>query len=198
MLCTLLWSPLRDVAFDFFRLFRLFFIVTIVIFKVNFSFPRGVSSSYTRKMSNLHSTEQNSTFNQRLCHAVVAMGWDESPTLVAREFNLRWRGKAITVNAVRKWMLGENVPTLEKLLVLADLLGVSADWLRWGVVEKLSVDEVHALYVKQISPKSSSIKSLTQDLRLLTDNHFKLVQALVSAMLVEQKQKEKVTAGDGE
>jgi len=149
-------------------------------------------------MFNHYSTDQNKAFSQRLCQAVAAMGWDESPTLVAREFNLRWRGKMITVNAVRKWMLGESMPTLDKLQVLADLLGVSADWLRWGVVQTLSAGEGQALYVKQTRPDGSSIQSLTQDVRLLTDSHLKLVQALVSAMLVEQKQKEKVTAGSGE
>ncbi len=79
-----------------------------------------------------YSTDQNKAFSQRLCQAVTDMGWDESPTLVAREFNLRWRGKMITVNAVRTWMLGESIPTLDKLQVLADLLDVSPDWLRWG------------------------------------------------------------------
>jgi transcriptional regulator with XRE-family HTH domain len=79
------------------------------------------------------SADPNKAFSQRLCKALADMGWEESPTLVTREFNLRWRGKTITVNAVRKWMLGESMPTLDKLQVLADLLGVSPDWLRWGV-----------------------------------------------------------------
>lgn len=126
------------------------------------------------------------------------MGWDESPTLVAREFNLRWRGKMVTVNAVRKWMLGQSMPTLDKLQVLADLLGVSQDWLRWGVVQGPAISEGQPLYLKQSRPDSSSVQSLTQDVRLLTDSHLKLVQALVTAMLVEQKQKDKVTAGGGE
>ena len=149
-------------------------------------------------MFNHYSTDQNKAFSQRLCQAVAAMGWDESPTLVTREFNLRWRGKMITVNAVRKWMLGESMPTLDKLQVLADLLGVSADWLRWGVVQSGYLQEGQVVYAKQTRLDGSTILSLTQDVRLLTDSQLKLVQALVSAMLVEQKQKEKVTAGGGE
>jgi len=149
-------------------------------------------------MFNHYSTDQNKAFSQRLCQAVAAMGWEESPTLVAREFNLRWRGKAITVNAVRKWMLGESIPTLDKMQVLADLLGVNTDWLRWGVVQTLSLNEGQPLYMKQSRPEGSSIQSLTQDVRLLTDSHLKLLQVLVSAMLVEQKQKNKVTTGGGE
>jgi transcriptional regulator with XRE-family HTH domain len=104
----------------------------------------------------------------------------------------------ITVNAVRKWMLGESMPTLDKLLVLADLLGVSSDWLRWGVVRGSLAQEEQPLYIKQLRPDSSFIQSLSQDVKLLSESHLKLVQALVSAMLVEQKEKEKVTVGYGE
>ena len=140
-------------------------------------------------MSTLYSEEQNKAFSQRLCQAVAAMGWEESPTLVAREFNLRWRGQPVTVNAVRKWMLGQSVPTLDKLHVLADLLGSSKDWLRWGVVQGPAVNEGQPLYINQNRPDGSAMQSLAQDLRLLTDNHLKLVQALVTAMLIDQKQK---------
>ena len=140
-------------------------------------------------MSTLYSEEQNKAFSQRLCQAVAAMGWEESPTLVAREFNLRWRGQPVTVNAVRKWMLGQSVPTLDKLHVLADLLGSSKDWLRWGVVQGPAVNEEQPLYINQNRPDGSAMQSLAQDLRLLTDNHLKLVQALVTAMLIDQKQK---------
>jgi len=149
-------------------------------------------------MFNSYSADHHKAFSQRLCEAVATMGWDESPTLVAREFNLRWRGKMVTVNAVRKWMLGASMPTLDKLQVLADLLGVSQEWLRWGVVQGSTNNEAQPLYIKQSRPDGSSVQSLTQDVRLLTDCHLKLVQALVTAMLVEQKQKEKVTPGGGE
>ena len=149
-------------------------------------------------MFNSYSADHHKAFSQRLCEAIAAMGWDESPTLVAREFNLRWRGKMVTVNAVRKWMLGESMPTLDKLQVLSDLLGVSPDWLRWGVVQGPAMNEGQTLYIKQARPDGSSVQSLSQDVRLLTDSHLKLVQALVSAMLVEQKQKDKVTSGGGE
>lgn len=148
-------------------------------------------------MYNTHSADQHKAFSQRLCEAVVAMGWSQSPTLVARELNLRWRGKMVTVNAVRKWMLGQSMPTLDKLQVLADLLGVSPDWLRWGVVQGPATNEGQPLFIKQTRPDVSSVQSLMQDVRLLTEIHLKLVQALVSAMLLEQKQKDTVIAGDG-
>jgi transcriptional regulator with XRE-family HTH domain len=56
----------------------------------------------------------------------------ESPTLLAREFNVRFAGNPITVHAARKWLQGEAIPTQEKLRALAQWLGVPAEWLRFG------------------------------------------------------------------
>lgn len=100
----------------------------------------------------------------------------------------------VTVNAVRKWMLGQSIPTLDKLHVLADLLGVSHDWLRWGVVQGPMVNEGQPIYIKEPRPDGSFVQSLTQDVRLLSDKDLRLVQALVTAMLMEQKQKAKIGA----
>jgi hypothetical protein len=133
----------------------------------------------TSGICTLSIAERQGAFSQQIFKSDAAMGWNESPTLVAREFNLRWRGTIAVVHAVRKWMLG-----------------VSQDWLRWGVMQGTAVSEGQPFYIKQPRPEGSSVQSLTQDVRLLTESHIKLVQALVSAMLVEQKQK--VTAGGGE
>src|SRR3569833_1795615 len=59
----------------------------------------------------------------------------ESPTQLAREFNIRFPGRPITVHAARKWLMGEAIPTQEKLRTLAQWLGVPAEWLRFGGTE---------------------------------------------------------------
>ncbi|HCY61414.1 MAG TPA: hypothetical protein DHV59_00935 [Oxalobacteraceae bacterium] len=51
---------------------------------------------------------------------------------MAREFNIRFSGRPITVHAARKWLVGEAIPTQEKLRTLAQWLGVQAEWLRFG------------------------------------------------------------------
>jgi hypothetical protein len=58
----------------------------------------------------------------------------DSPTQLAREFNIRFVGRPITVHAARKWLVGEAIPTQEKLRTLAQWLGVPAQWLRYGGV----------------------------------------------------------------
>lgn len=72
-------------------------------------------------------------FSQRLQQALNNAAYSpDSPTQLAREFNVRFVGRPITVHAARKWLVGEAIPTQEKLRTLAQWLGVPAEWLRFG------------------------------------------------------------------
>jgi hypothetical protein len=59
-----------------------------------------------------------------------------SATDLTRNFNIRFSGVPITVHAARKWLIAEAIPTQEKMRVLAEWLGVSAEWLRYGGEER--------------------------------------------------------------
>jgi transcriptional regulator with XRE-family HTH domain len=72
-------------------------------------------------------------FSERLQLALRNADYSpDSPTQLAREFNIRFAGRPITVHAARKWLVGEAIPTQEKLRTLAQWLGVPAEWLRFG------------------------------------------------------------------
>lgn len=72
-------------------------------------------------------------FSERLQQALRNADYSpDSPTQLAREFNIRFSGRPITVHAARKWLVGEAIPTQEKLRTLAQWLGVPAEWLRFG------------------------------------------------------------------
>lgn len=72
-------------------------------------------------------------FSERLQLALRNADYSpDSPTQLAREFNVRFTGGPITVHAARKWLGGEAIPTQEKLRTLAQWLGVPAEWLRFG------------------------------------------------------------------
>src|SRR3712207_6524122 len=72
-------------------------------------------------------------FSHRLQQALTNAAYSpDSPTQLAREFNIRFTGRPITVHAARKWLVGEAIPTQEKLRTLAQWLGVPAEWLRFG------------------------------------------------------------------
>ena len=77
-------------------------------------------------------TPQTQAFAERLRRALAVVGVRPSPTVVANEFNLRYWGRSITPHTDRNWLLGQSLPTQDKLVVLAEWLQVSPDELRFG------------------------------------------------------------------
>jgi hypothetical protein len=71
-------------------------------------------------------------FAQRLREAMRKAGYEPRPAVLEREFNQRYWGKAVTLHGVRRWLLGETVPAQDKLLALAQWLGVEPQFLRFG------------------------------------------------------------------
>lgn len=53
-------------------------------------------------------------FAQRPIAAMQAMGLDPKPAVLEREFNQRYWGKAMTLHGVRRWLLGETMPSHDK------------------------------------------------------------------------------------
>ena len=45
--------------------------------------------------------------------------------------NFCFAGPPITVHAARKWLVGDAIPTQDKMRALAQWLAVPADWLRF-------------------------------------------------------------------
>lgn len=63
---------------------------------------------------------------------MTAAGYEPKPAVLEREFNTRYWGKPMTLHGVRRWLRGETLPTHEKLLVLAEWLGVPPQQLNFG------------------------------------------------------------------
>ena len=103
----------------------------------------------------------------------------ESPTQLAREFNVRFAGRPITVHAARKWLVGEAIPTQEKLRTLAYWLGVSAEWLRFGGTET----PVEAGNGEMTARFASDDLKLISDLQRL-DEHYQMIAREIIRMLV--------------
>jgi transcriptional regulator with XRE-family HTH domain len=128
-------------------------------------------------------------FTLRLEMLLEKKGKTLSPTALARDFNLRWRGVPVTVNATRKWLMGQAMPTMDKLAVLANMLNASEDWLRWGA---MSVDEpVNQSYDQLVSSNRLELrnaeKSFTQDFKLLNETNKKVVTAVLEVLLNQQQ-----------
>jgi len=71
-------------------------------------------------------------FAQRLLAALERAGVQPRPAVVEREFNQRYWGKPITLHAARLWLRGDTLPSHDKLLCLAQWLGVEPQTLRYG------------------------------------------------------------------
>ncbi len=81
----------------------------------------------------LNVSSERMNFSLRLKETLhSARGLPASPTVLAREFNFRYSGEPVTVHAARKWLVGDALPTQDKLRTLATWLGVSVEWLRFG------------------------------------------------------------------
>ena len=59
-------------------------------------------------------------------------GYTVRPVVLEREFNQRYWGRPVTVQAVRRWLRGEAIPSQDKMQVLAEWLNVEPHVLRYG------------------------------------------------------------------
>jgi transcriptional regulator with XRE-family HTH domain len=120
-------------------------------------------------------------FSERLQQALRNADYSpESPTQLAREFNIRFQGRPITVHAARKWLVGEAIPTQEKLRTLAQWLGVPAEWLRFGG----SADAARSANDADLTSRFESADlKLIADLQRL-DEHYQAIAREIIRMLV--------------
>ncbi|MFY9316598.1 MAG: transcriptional regulator [Burkholderiales bacterium] len=128
-------------------------------------------------------TDEKQGFSRRLRDSlrrtkVAARG----ATGIAREFNLRYQGAPVTAQAVRKWLLGESLPSQDKMRTLALWLEISPHWLRFGEAEPrtgrqhLALRQEPAAY--QVSPGWLAAK-----FDALSEPHKKMVMEIVLGLL---------------
>lgn len=79
-----------------------------------------------------NSSIETQKFASRLKLALVSKGYKHSPTVVSNIFNEAFQGKGITPHTARNWLLGNCIPTHDKLACLAKLLDTSSEELRFG------------------------------------------------------------------
>ena len=133
-------------------------------------------------------TQELNSFAIRLQSQLRLRGKTISPTLLAREFNLRWRGAPISTNAARKWLYGPTLPKMEKIEVLAKMLGTSAEWLRWGSSSEVAKIEIALQKVNtQTSFTDQQLsESVLHDWSLLNQANKQLISAMLDFLLRQQ------------
>lgn len=124
---------------------------------------------------------EKETFSSRLRGALEQAGVQTtSPTRFALEFNLRYWGRPVTTQAVRKWISGNAIPSQDKIVALAKWLNVSAEWLRFGegnmcVSGSAVMQDIQAYHAQDMG--------LFQDFVTLNDEHKHIVRELVLTLM---------------
>jgi transcriptional regulator with XRE-family HTH domain len=119
-------------------------------------------------------------FSERLQQALRNAEYSpDSPTQLAREFNIRFEGRPITVHAARKWLVGEAIPTQEKLRTLAQWLGVPAEWLRFGGNEMQPTADTSGAPSRF---ESADVK-LIADLQRLDEHHQSIAREILRMLV---------------
>ncbi|MGI4848412.1 MAG: hypothetical protein ACRYGK_09820 [Janthinobacterium lividum] len=118
-------------------------------------------------------------FSLRLKGAMRAHGYRiNSPMLLVREFNARYGGKAVTSHAARKWLMGESIPTQEKIIALAKWLQVSPLWLRYDGNEEGPEQDQENPYS---SLRPETVKLLA-DYALLDDHDQEIIEGIAALL----------------
>ena len=123
---------------------------------------------------------ERAKFGRRLCASLKACDIEPRPSPVTAEFNARFPGTNVGIHTVRKWLIGETIPTQEKLVVLAEMLGVHPDWLRFG--DAAQRKDARAASVIG-APYSRHELALISDFKRLVPRDQSLVRALLGSML---------------
>ncbi|MBI3230984.1 MAG: hypothetical protein HYZ45_12655, partial [Burkholderiales bacterium] len=90
-------------------------------------------------------------------------------------------GRPITVHAARKWIVGEAIPTQEKLRTLANWLGAPAEWLRFGGSE-LGAASNDGSQAPAARFESADVK-LVADLQRLDEQHRTIAREFIRMLV---------------
>ena len=83
-------------------------------------------------LQQLEAIKERTEFAKRFALALEQTNKSKLVVDVWREFNALNTHAPVTTHTVRKWLTGEAIPAQPKLRTLADWLGVSVAWLRFG------------------------------------------------------------------
>lgn len=122
----------------------------------------------------IHAHAERAGFSQRLLGCLKAHGSTGGATALASAYNSKSSAQHVSPHATRKWLLGEAIPTQEKIVILAKWLGVSPSWLRFGLPESdlpcAILEPIHA--------------SVTSDIPTLTTYECTIVRGVIDTLLM--------------
>jgi len=123
-------------------------------------------------------SDHRAEFSKRLAAAMRAKGYAPRPSVLATQFNTRFRGPSVTFQTASRWLNGRAIPQPDKLTVLADWLRVDRGLLGFGEME---ARRGTGRQVKE-GTASYDIDELAEAIHALPAAHRQLVRDLVAAL----------------
>ena len=134
-------------------------------------------------------------FSERLKKELTRIGMPiSSPTQIANEFNERYPATKVAAQTVRKWLLADAIPTQARLVGLADWLGVSPQWLRFGTGARKAAKRSETIHdeagahtgVIIVGQDQAALMPVVELLTRLSPANVRLVENIVRCVLAEQ------------
>lgn len=153
---------------------------------------RELIASYAMETSNEKLRQQ---FSDRLKRELGKLGLPlGSPTQIAHEFNMRFPGRKVAAQTVRKWLFAEAIPTQAKLLALAEWMQVSPQWLRYGIGARKGQEHSAAPLdsgsgVVVVSAEQATLVPIVDLLTRLSPANVRLAEGILRCILAEQTNK---------
>ena len=124
---------------------------------------------------------EKEAFSQRFKQKLAEHGWTiNSPTWLAREFNLRYSGQSVSVQTASNWLSGAAIPSQDKLQILAAWLDVSSQWLRFGEANNVVTSSIEENGAKNIQ---LYLEDLPKNISQLNPKQKYLIYELVEQLL---------------
>ena len=95
--------------------------------------------------------DQKLEFAERLQAAMRAAGLEPRPAVLLNLFNSQYWGRSVTFQAVSRWLRGESIPEQDKLIVLAGILNVPPEVLRFGEGVRKSIEQKQQRWEEGVS-----------------------------------------------
>lgn len=90
-------------------------------------------------------------FSNRLRAAMQAAGYEVRASVIEQEFNKRWWGRSVSLQAAWSWLNAKAIPSQDKLQVLAEWLKLEPQVLRFGTQVARSVQEHRQRWEEKLS-----------------------------------------------
>jgi len=122
---------------------------------------------------------EKALFANRLIKAMQAKGYDAKASVLEREFNLNYSGKPMTLHGVRKWLIGEAIPSGDKLLTLAKWLDVPPEELAFEKDIQKAIAQRDARWQQDIGYRD---KEVFEAFIALSPTYKKIVRDMIVAL----------------